>query len=219
MNSTHQPAEPALRQALVNAARELLGARLNCGTAGNVSARWADGLLISPSGLHPSRTEAPDIVCLTAQGQPQGARAPSSEWQFHRDIYLQHPQAAAIVHMHSPFATALACQRRAIPAFHYTVARFGGEDIRCADYAMFGTAELSHSILAALTDRSACLMANHGAVVIGADVADAVNAALELEWLCELYWRALQSGPPVLIEPAQMAAVCQRYQHYCRRSQ
>lgn len=208
--------EHALCESLVDAARTLLAARLNCGTAGNVSARHGEGCLISPSGLHPQRTTAADIVWLAADGVPHGARAPSSEWRFHRDLYAERADAGAIVHMHSPFATALACQRRALPAFHYTVARFGGADVPCADYAMFGSAELSRSVVDAMQGRSACLLANHGALVLGSDVADAVNAALELEWLCELYWRALQGGTPVLLSALEMNAVCARYQNYCR---
>jgi L-fuculose-phosphate aldolase len=96
------------------------------------------------------------------------------------------------------------------------VARFGGADVPCADYAMFGSAELSRSVVDAMQGRSACLLANHGALVLGSDVADAVNAALELEWLCELYWRALQGGTPVLLSALEMNAVCARYQNYCR---
>ncbi|HWS26862.1 MAG TPA: DUF952 domain-containing protein [Xanthomonadales bacterium] len=208
--------ERALRQALADSARSLLAARLNCGSAGNVSARSGGGMLITPSGLHPDQLTPADIIRVSFDGQSQGPHAPSSEWQLHRDLYLGRPDASAVVHTHSPFATALACQRRAIPAFHYTVARFGGDDVRCADYALFGTSELSQTIGRAMAGRNACLMANHGAVVCAEDVSAAVTLAVELEYLSELYWRALQGGAPVLLTPAEMAAVGERYRNYCR---
>lgn len=208
--------ERALRHALVDAGRALLDARLNCGTAGNLSARCHEGLLITPSGVHPERIGVDDIVWMSMSGATRGTQTPSSEWHLHRDLYVDRPDAGAVVHTHSPFATALACQRRAIPAFHYTVARFGGDDVRCADYALFGTEALSRTIRVAIKDRNACLMANHGAVVCDDDVAGALTLAIELEFVSELYWRALQGGTPVLLTAAEMDAVGERYRGYCR---
>lgn len=205
------------RAALLQAARELLGAGLNGGMAGNLSIRCADGMLITPSGVHPRQMLAEHMVQVTADGLAIGACIPSSEWRFHLDLYRLRLDAQAVVHTHAPFATALACQRRQIPAFHYTVARFGGDDVRCADYATFGTEALSQAILAAIQQRHACLMANHGAVVIGRDLDEAMSRALELEQLCEIYWRALQGGLPVLLDPEQMREVHQRYQDYGQR--
>jgi L-fuculose-phosphate aldolase len=211
-----EPNESALRQALVDAARALSAARLNCGTAGNASTRCGSGLLITPSATHPDQLTPDDIVFMSFDGHASGLRAPSSEWQLHRDLYVARPDAGAVIHTHSPFATALACQRRGIPPFHYTVARFGGDDVRCAEYALFGSAELSQTIQAAMRDRNACLMANHGAVVCADSVSAAVTLALELEFLSELYWRASQGGAPVLLDAAEMAAVGERYRGYCR---
>jgi L-fuculose-phosphate aldolase len=208
--------ETLLRNALVDATRALAASGLNCGTAGNLSARWGDGFLITPSGVHPDRLAGADIVYMTLAGEAQATRAPSSEWHLHRDLYVARGDAGAVVHTHSPFATALACQRRAIPPFHYTVARFGGDDVRCAEYALFGSAELSRTIQVAIRDRNACLMANHGAVVCADEVAAAVTLAIELEFLCELYWRSMQGGAPVLLTPAEMQAVGARYRGYCR---
>ncbi len=211
-----EPCEFALRQALVEAARTLSAARLNCGTAGNASARCGAGMLITPSAMHPDRLTPDDIVWMSLEGRAQGRRTPSSEWQLHRDLYFTRPDAGAVIHTHSPFATALACQRRGIPPFHYTVARFGGDDVRCADYALFGSAELSRTIQVAIRDRNACLMANHGAVVCADEVPAAMTLALELEFLSELYWRTAQGGAPVLLDAAEMAAVGGRYRGYCR---
>ena len=132
----------------------------------------------------------------------------SSEWRFHRDIYRARPEVGAIVHGHPPFCTALACARREIPAFHYLVALAGGHDIRCAAYATFGTQELSDAVLAALAGRRGCLLANHGMVTLGPAPAQALDLALEIEGLAEQYWRALQVGPPVLLDPAEMDRSC-----------
>jgi L-fuculose-phosphate aldolase len=218
-NVTVAQLDRSLRQALISTSGALLDARLNSGTAGNVSARVDGGFLISPSGLAPARCGPEDIVLLDLDGHAQGSRRPSSEWRFHLDLYASRPEIGAIIHTHSPFATTLACQRRSIPPFHYTVARFGGNDLRCAGYAAFGSAELSRLMQTALQGRSACLMANHGATVLGRDLDEAVELAFELEGLCELYWRALQGGPPVLLSEAEMADVLQRYRSYGQRAE
>ena len=209
--------EPALRDALLSTARELLGAGLNGGMAGNLSVRLGAGMLITPSAVHPRVMQAGQMVRVSAEGQFEGPCVPSSEWRFHLDLYQARADAQAIVHTHAPFATALACQRREIRAFHYTVARFGGDDIRCADYQTFGTAELSRAVVSAMDQRKACLMANHGALAIGNGLVDALDRAVELEQLCELYWRALQGGDPVLLTPEQMQQVHLRYRSYGQR--
>jgi L-fuculose-phosphate aldolase len=209
--------ENRLRFAVVDAARRLLDARLNSGTAGNVSVRFGDEFLISPSGLHPHQTAPADVVVLRADGSYSGRRAPSSEWPFHLDLYAARTDIAAIIHTHSPFATTLACQRREIPPFHYTVARFGGNTVRCAGYAAFGSKALSLALQDAMRDRRACLMANHGAAVMGRSVEEALDLAFELELLSELYWRSLQGGPPVLLSEAEMADVRERYRSYGRQ--
>jgi L-fuculose-phosphate aldolase len=206
--------ERCLRQSLLAASNALLAARLNTGTSGNVSLRVVDGFLISPSGLAPGRCVPEDIVHVAADGRPRGARAPSSEWRFHLDLYAGRPEVGAIVHVHSPSASALSCHRRAIPAFHYTVARFGGSDVRCAAYAPFGSAELSAALQAALQDRSACLMANHGATVLGRDLDEALELATEFELLCDLYLRAVAAGEPVLLDEAEIGEVLERFRHY-----
>lgn len=198
-------------------ARGMNACGINRGSAGNVSARCAGGFIITPTGMDHAACEPADMVKLGADGTaeaPFNRRKPSSEWRFHRDIYAAHPAAGAIVHTHSPFATALACQRQGIPSFHYMVARFGGADVRCAGYATFGTQELSDAILQALQDRSACLMAHHGMVVYGHDPAHALALAVELETLCEQYWRALQLGAPKLLAAAEMDAVLAKFAGY-----
>ena len=139
---------------------------------------------------------------------------PSSEWRFHRDIYVARPELNAIVHAHSPFATTLACLARDIPAFHYMIAVAGGKDIRCAPYATFGTQELSDRALVALEGRQACLLANHGMIAVGSSLAKALALAVEVEALAEQYWRALQIGAPNLLSDAEMDIVLKKFQTY-----
>jgi L-fuculose-phosphate aldolase len=206
--------EEPLRRAVLETARDLSRFGLNRGTAGNVSARSAAGFLITPTGMAPAEAAPEDIVPMAADGTWQGRRKPSSEWRFHRDVYAARAAAGAIVHTHSPFATALACHRRDIPPFHYMIARFGGDTVRCAAYATFGTQALSDQVLAALDGRCACLLANHGMLVFGRDMGQALDLAVELETLCEQYWRALQIGPPPLLAAEEMRIVLEKFTHY-----
>jgi L-fuculose-phosphate aldolase len=195
-------------------ARAMNASGINRGSAGNVSARCDEGFLITPTGMAYDACTAEDMVNVGADGTASGKRKPSSEWRFHRDIYAARPEAGAVVHTHSPFATALACQGQGIPAFHYMVARFGGTDVRCAAYATFGSQELSDAILIALEGRNACLMAHHGMVVFGRDCDQALALAVELETLCEQYWRVLQLGAPKLLAADEMQRVLAKFATY-----
>ena len=203
-------------------ARAMNACGINRGSAGNVSARCAGGFIITPTGMAYDTCSAADMVKVMqsgiqadgADGTAGGLRKPSSEWRFHRDIYAARPEAGAVVHTHSPFATALACQEMGVPAFHYMVARFGGTDVRCAAYATFGSQELSDAILVALEDRCACLMAHHGMVVFGRDCDHALALAVELETLCEQFWRVLQLGAPKLLPADEMTRVLAKFASY-----
>ncbi|MDO8788670.1 MAG: class II aldolase/adducin family protein [Sulfuritalea sp.] len=199
-------------------ARAMNTCGINRGSAGNVSARCEGGFLVTPTGMAYDVCEPADMVRVDAEGTPGGRRKPSSEWRFHHDIYAARPEAGAVVHTHSPFATALACQEQGVPAFHYMVARFGGADVRCAAYATFGTQELSDAIISALEDRCACLMAHHGMVVFGRDADHALALAVELETLCEQYWRVLQLGAPRLLSDAEMTRVMAKFVDYGRQT-
>ncbi|MCF8150424.1 MAG: class II aldolase/adducin family protein [Burkholderiaceae bacterium] len=197
-------------------ARAMNASGINRGSAGNVSARISGGFIITPTGMAYDACTADDMVEVGADGavSPRAQRLPSSEWRFHRDIYAAKPAAGAVVHTHSPFATALACQELGVPAFHYMVARFGGGDVRCAPYATFGSQELSDAIIGALDDRCACLMAHHGMVVFGRDADQALALAVELEGLCEQYWRVLQLGEAKLLDVAEMDRVIAKFATY-----
>ena len=209
---------PELRRQLIETARRMAPAGLNRGAAGNLSVRTRengeDGYLITPSGMDYDVLVPEDIVFMRLDGTPGGRRKPSSEWRFHHDVYAGRPEAGAILHAHSPFATSLACLRRDIPPFHYMIARFGGDTIRCAEYATFGTQALSDNALAALRDRCACLLANHGMLVFGRTLEHMFALAVEFEALCEHYWRACQLGQPALLSPEDMQAVLARFATY-----
>lgn len=195
-------------------ARAMNASGINRGSAGNVSARCEGGFIVTPTGMaYDACTEA-DMVKVGADGTVSGRRKPSSEWRFHHDIYAARPEAGAVVHTHSPFATALACQEKGVPAFHYMVARFGGADVRCAAYATFGSQELSDAIIGALDGRCACLMAHHGMVVFGRDCEHALALAVELETLCEQFWRVLQLGAPKLLPADEMTRVLAKFASY-----
>jgi len=209
--------ESQLSTDVLSTARALNALGINRGSSGNVSARRADGtagFLITPTGLAYDEINPEDIVSMSMEGSWPGVRKPSSEWRFHRDIYSAFSKAGAVVHTHSPFATSLACMDCTIPAFHYMIARFGGNDVRCARYATFGTQELSDAVLAALEDRNACLLAHHGMVVYGRDLKQALALALELETLCEQYWRALQIGTPRPLPDDEMQRILAKFGSY-----
>ena len=177
-----------LRTMVIGACRELTRRGLTHGTSGNVSVRCdQQHFFVSPSGMDYELLQADDVPLMDLDGRWFGRRRPSSEWRFHRDIFKARHDVAAIVHTHSPRATALACTARGIPAFHYMVAIAGGRDIRCAPYYAFGTQELSDAALAALQDRKACLLANHGVIATGADLAAAISLAGEVENLALQY--------------------------------
>lgn len=192
------------RQALIDAARMMSAQGLTVGTSGNVSMRVAEGVLITPSAV-PYDSLTPEMLpLLRFDGSHSGSYRPSSEWRFHLDIYRARPEVGGVVHHHAPYTTALAMARREIPACHYMIARFGGAPLRCADYALFGTAELSEKILVAMEGRTACLMANHGGLATGRDVGAALAAATELEVLAQQYMLSLQCGGPVLLSDAEI---------------
>lgn len=210
------------RRRLIDAALAMQAAGLNRGTAGNVSLRErgsekgnsSDGFYITPTGMTYAALTPDDIPYMTLAGEISGQRKPSSEWRLHRDLYAARPEAGAVLHAHSPFAVSLACLRCDIPPFHYMIARFGGDTVRCSRYEIFGSQELSAAALAAMTDRHACLLANHGLLVAGRDLDHALALAGELEELCEQYWRACQLGDPALLSPAEMAAVLEKFKTY-----
>jgi len=204
----------SLRAEVVATARALVSRGLVTGTSGNVSVRTPTGSLITPSGVAYDAMTPAMVVALDEAGRHDGTRKPSSERRLHVDIYRTRPEAGAVVHTHSTYATALSTTRRGIPAFHYMVAAAGGADIRCAAYATFGTAALSEAMLDALEGRRACLLANHGVVAFGPTLASALDLAAEVEELARQYAIACGFGAPVILDAEEMARVQDAFRGY-----
>ena len=212
--------DEALRRSAVAAIARLDELGLNRGSTGNLSLRSpAGGFWITPTGMAPEEIVPNSLVWLADDGAvKQGDWAPSTEWPFHRAIYLARTDLHAIVHMHSPHATALACLRRPLPSFHYMVAIAGGDDVPCTPYHLFGTEALSGAVAGVFKDRNACLMANHGLVAGGATLAQAMKVALEIEALAGIYLQALAVDEPALLSKTQMAEVLDKFRSYGQKA-
>ena len=207
---------PALRTELIHIARTTVARGLNVNKSGNVSVRCArggiEGFLITPTAIDYRDLTEQDLVFISLKdGRCSGKKAPSSEWRIHLDILRARREFGAIVHTHSPAATALSCHGLDLPPFHYMIAVCGGPDVRCARYATFGTQELSDHALAALVDRKACLLCNHGSVGCGDDLAQALSIAQEVEHLAHIYLLARQLGEPLRLNDEQMRAVIESF--------
>ncbi len=210
-------AELMARRGVLDTALAMSRGGLSPGRSGNVSTRFEDGLLITPTGLAYDLITPADVVRVRLDGHiPAGQQAPSSELQFHLAVYRSRPDVGAIVHCHSMHATVLACARRSIPAFHYMVAAAGGDDIPLVPYATFGSEELARHVADGLTRRNACLMANHGQIAVGANGGAALALAEEVEVLAEQYVKVLMLGTPHVLARDEMARVAERFSSYGR---
>lgn len=215
-STSHAIKNAELRRAVIDTAQAMSREGLSPGRSGNVSARVAGGgMLITPTGLAYETLRDADIVFVAANGEPAaGGLKPSSEWRLHLTVYAAKPDAGAIVHCHSMNATALACAGKTIPAFHYMVAVGGGVDIPLAPYATFGTPELAEAVAAALSERQAALLAHHGQIACGADLAAALDLAREVETLAGQYVRTLAIGGGPLLSAEDMAIVLDKFRGY-----
>jgi L-fuculose-phosphate aldolase len=213
-------AERQLRKDIAAACRRMIGEGLTHGLAGNISARLGNRLLITPSAV-PYDELAPEMIASMSlegrEGEYEGPLKPSTEWHFHQDILRARPEVGAVVHAHAPYATVLAIARKPIPACHYMIAAFGGEEIRCAPYARFGTKELSQHAVDALDGRNGCLLANHGMIAVGANLSRAMWLAFELETLARQYYQALLIGGPVLLSKEEVAEAAAAFSGYGHR--
>jgi L-fuculose-phosphate aldolase len=209
--------EAEIRAAIVAACRAMNATGLNQGMAGNISVRFGETMLITPTAIPYDQMRAHDIAALPLAGAAEnavGPRRPSSEWRFHRDLLRSREDIGAVVHVHAPHCTALSIARRGIPPCHYMVATFGGDDVRCARYETFGTAALSDAVQEAMLDRFACLMANHGMLTAGRDLEQAMWRATELEALARQYHLAQAAGGAVLLSPAEIRAAQDMFKGY-----
>jgi L-fuculose-phosphate aldolase len=218
--SSAREAEAAARLSVIETARAMSDKGLSPGRSGNVSRRWRDGMLITPSGMAYNEIGPADVVFVAGDGATtKGARKPSSEWRFHLAAYAVRTDKQAIVHTHSLHATVLACAHRPIPAFHYMVAAAGGTDIPCVPYATFGTAALSAFVAEGLAKRDACLMANHGQIALGSDLAAALELAECVEVLAAQYYKVLTLGKAHILDAAEMAVVLEKFKGYGQKAQ
>lgn len=209
--------ERKLRQAIIDKCRFMNASGLNQGTSGNISARYGGVMLITPSATPYDILQPEMIAAMPIEGEYgswSGPLKPSVEWRFHLDIMRQRQDVGGIVHTHSTFATVLSIARREIPACHYMIAAFGGNSVRCADYARYGTAELSANALTAMKDRQACLLANHGMIATGGTLDRAMRLAVELETIARQYFHALQVGGMVLLSDDEIDGVVKSFSSY-----
>jgi L-fuculose-phosphate aldolase len=211
-------AERELREAIIATALEMDRAGYAVAKSGNVSCRFENGMLITPTALPYTAMQPADLILLSLDGDVlEGRGTPSSEWRFHAGVYRARPEARAIVHTHSPNASALSCARQSIPAFHYTVALAGGTDIRCAEYGTFGTQELADNAVRALEGRRAVLLANHGVIAFGATLEAAWTLASEVESLAARYLTLLAAGlEPTILDEQEMQRVAAQFRRYGR---
>jgi L-fuculose-phosphate aldolase len=218
--SKAQQAERQARQAVIDTARVMSRRGLSPGRSGNVSCRWGEGMLITPSGLPYDALSPADVAFVSSEGiSPPDQLRPSSEWRFHLAVYGARPEMHAVVHTHSLYAVVLACAHKPIPAFHYMVAVAGGPDIPCVPYATFGTEELAQHVAGGLAERNACLMANHGQIAIGPTLEAALELAAEVEVLAEQYCKLLAIAEPRILDEPEMDRVLERFRTYGQRGQ
>ena len=213
-----------LKKQIIEYAQKLNSTNLSQLRSGNFSLRVTqndvEGFLLTPSGKRYEELVPEDIVFLALKEKYDNLKLfnsslnPSSEWRFHQDIYLKKKEAKAIVHAHSPHATAVSAHGKSIPAFHYMVALAGGDDIKCAEYATFGTTEVSANIIKALEKRKACLMSNHGQVAFGVNLKQAFELAEEVENICHQYIIPLKIGNPKILSYADMQKILEKIKHY-----
>ena len=204
-----------LSREIIETCLEMTRLGLNQGTAGNVSARYQDGMLITPSGIPYERMAEQMIVYVDNDGKYEEGKLPSSEWRFHLAAYQTRPEANAVVHNHAIHCTAVSILNRPIPAIHYMIAAAGGNSIPCAPYATFGTRELSEHVVVALKNRKATLLQHHGLIACEENLQKALWLAHEVEVLAQLYMKTLAVMDPVpVLSDEEIAVVLEKFKTY-----
>jgi L-fuculose-phosphate aldolase len=207
-----------LRDDLVATAKRMSELGLTPGMSGNVSVRSPVGMIVTPSGMPYGDLRPDDAVEMKMDGAVRpGQKTPSTEWRLHRDILGSRADVQAIVHTHSLYSTTISMLRRPIPAVHYMIVLAGSDEIPCAEYATFGSAELALHAVTALRGGDACLLANHGMVALGQSLASALKLAAEVETLASQYWHAAQVGSPHVLDRNELLAVRARFAEYGQR--
>lgn len=205
-----------LRKTMLDVVTKLEEKGFNHGSSGNVSCRIDDDVLVTPTGGNSANMTSERLVRLDRHGETIGGGIPSSEWHMHLAILNAYPDVQAVIHTHADSCVALSCLAKSIPAFHYMIGSFGGNDVLCAPYATFGTRALADGAVAALKDRKACLLANHGMIVAGISLQQALDLTVKLETLARQYILARQAGEPVILPDDEIARVLERYKGYGR---
>ena len=199
---------------IIKSLKELEEKNLNIGSEGNVSIRSEKGFYISPSAIHPDKLKISDIPYISFEGKQTGGKKPSSEWMMHLLIYRERSDIKAITHSHSMWSTSLSCLRKKIPSFHYMVAEFGGNDIKCSKYATFGTNLLAKNVLLALNERKGCLMANHGQLTTGKSIEESISLCESLEKLSKQFFLCKLTGQVKLLNKKEMKEVIHLFRNY-----
>jgi len=211
--------EIQLCEEIIHYAQRMNAEKLTPGKSGNISVRFGDACLITPSAIGYESLTVDDIVLIDFSGKViRGQQQPSSEWHFHCALYKNRNDLRSVVHTHSTYSTALACAHEKIPAFHYMVAIAGGDDIPLAPYHLFGTAELSAAVTKEMEHRNACLLANHGLVTAEKDLQSAYALAVEIEQIAKQYCEALKIGTPVILNDTEMKLVIDKFKSYGKRT-
>ena len=206
--------ESGSRREIITYALELNRLGFNKGRSGNISLRSERGFLITPSGIDASALALDSIVEMDMDGNVISGKGPSSEWRFHRDILKNSKDVNAVIHTHSTYATAFSCLRVTMPPFHYMIAVAGGVDIKCANYAVFGSQELSNNVIESLNDRRACFLANHGMIAVGTSLKRALDIAAEVESLAQQFMILKSTGDCVILSDAEMSEVIEKFKNY-----
>lgn len=209
-----QSSDNEIRREVIAYAEKLINLGLNRGSSGNLSVRTDNGFYITPSGVDSTSLKLDSIVEMSLDGNIISGQNPSSEWRFHRDILNANPQVNAVIHTHSPYATAFSCQRMDMPSFHYMIAIAGGRNIQCASYAVFGSQTLSENVLDALKGRRACFLANHGMIATGKNLKQALDIAIEVESLSQQFMTLKSTEGFVLLTEDEMAEVIEKFKSY-----
>lgn len=204
----------ALSQQIIDACLEMNRSGLNQGTAGNISHRYQDGLLVTPSGIAYDQMTVDDIVYIKSDGTSEEGKVPSSEWRFHQAVLEARPEMNAVVHNHAVYSTTIAILGKKIPAIHYMIAAAGGNDIPCIPYATYGTEDLAELVKEGFRERTAILMAHHGMIATGTSMAKAMWLAIEVETLAELYTRLLQIGDIPTLSDGEIERVLEKFKSY-----
>ena len=206
--------EENIRKSIIDASLLLEKKKLNQGKSGNISIRWKNGMLITPSGIPYEGMKVKDIVFVDNEGKSEGIWTPSIEWKFHLDILKTRKDFNVVIHNHPAYGSGMSMLRKDIKAYHYMIAFMGGDTVRCSTFAPPGTQELSKAVLKALKNRKACLLANHGAITCGIDIEEALLLTEELEALCKQITIANINGKPKLVEKKYMKVIIEAIKSY-----